>query len=50
MTAMKPNSKVRICVDYRLLNQVAVPLPFYMPKIEDIMAEVEDAKVIRKLD
>ena len=31
-TVRKPNGKVRLCVDFKHINAVTQPLPFYLPK------------------
>ena len=32
VTAKKPDGSLRLCIDYKRLNEVTVPAPFYMPK------------------
>ena len=50
VTVKKPNGKIRICVDYRRLNAVTTPIPFYMPRIEEVLEATGQAKVISKMD
>ena len=49
VTVRKPNGKIRICVDFRKVNAVT-PLPFYMPRIEEVLEATGQAKVISKMD
>ena len=46
----KPNGKIRICVDFRKVNAVTMPVPFYMPRIEEVLEATGQAKVISKMD
>ena len=47
---MKPNGKLRICIDSRDLNQ-AIKREYYpMKTIEEIAARMPDAKVFSVLD
>ncbi len=50
MTVRKPDGGVRICVDYRKLNAVTRPLPFYMPSVEETITAVGQAKYISMVD
>ena len=50
VTVRKPNGKIRICVDFRKVNAVTTPLPFYMPRIEEVLEATGQAKVISKMD
>ena len=50
VTVRKPNGKVRICVDFKKINFVTKPMPFYMPRIEEVIEAVGKAKVISKMD
>ena len=36
----KPDGSVRICVDYRKLNEVTAKDPYYMPTLEEILERV----------
>ena len=40
------NEKVRICFDFKKINFVTTPMPFYMPRIE----AVGKVTVISKMD
>ena len=46
----KKDGSVRICVDYRRLNDVTVGDPFYMVTLEEILEKVGGARVMSKLD
>ena len=46
----KKDGSVRICIDYRKLNEVTESDPFYMVTMEEIIARVGGSKVISKLD
>ena len=50
VTVKKPNGKIHICVDYRKLNAVTTPIPFYMPRIEKVIEATGQASVISKMD
>ena len=50
VTVKKPNGKIRVCVDYRKLNSVTTPIPFYMPRIEEVLEATGQATVISKMD
>ena len=50
VTVKKPNGKISICVDYRKLNAVPTPIPFYMPRIEEVLEATGQATVISKMD
>ena len=47
---LKPNGKIRVCVDYRKLNAHTKPVSFYMPTVEEIVDQVGQWNVISKLD
>ena len=46
----KPNGQIRLCVDFKHINEVTKPLPFYMPQVEDVLEAVGRSSVISKLD
>ena len=46
----KPDGSIRLCIDYKRLNKVTVPAPFYMPTVEEVLESVGTACVISKLD
>ena len=50
VTVKKPNGRIRICIDYQRLNAVTTPIPFYMPRIEEVLEATGQAKVVSKMD
>ena len=46
----KKDGSVRICVDYRRLNEITVGDPFYMVTLEEILEKAGGAQVMSKLD
>ena len=37
-------------VDFKCINEVTKPLPFYMPQVEEVLEAVGRSNIIRKLD
>ena len=50
VTVRMPKGRVRLCVDFKRINAVTRPLPFYKPKIEEVLEAVGPSTVISKLD
>ena len=48
--AKKKDGGVRICVDYRAVNNITDPDPYLMPLIEEILDTLASAKFISKID
>ena len=46
----KADGTVRVCVDYRKLNEVTTADPYYMTTMEEILERVGESKVMSKLD
>ncbi|AET39948.1 uncharacterized protein Ecym_5175 [Eremothecium cymbalariae DBVPG len=46
----KKDNSYRLCVDYRELNKITVSDPFPLPRIEEMLACIGDAKVFSTLD
>ena len=46
----KPDGSVRLCIDYRKINQVTVPDPYAIPLIEDLLDQLGEARFLSKLD
>ena len=49
VTVRKPDGSARICVDFKQINAVTTPLPFYMPRVEEVLEAVGRSSVISKL-
>ena len=49
VTMRKPDGMARICIDFKAINAVATPLPFYMPRVEEVLEQVGRSKVLSKL-
>ena len=47
---LKPDGKIRVCIDYRTLNGVTKGDPYYMATFEDIVDRVGGAGVLSTLD
>ena len=50
VTVRKPDGTARICVDFKAINSVTEPIPFYMPRVEEVLESVGKSCVISKLD
>ena len=50
VTVKKSDGTARICVDFKAINAVTEPIPFYMPRVEEVLESVGKAGVISKLD
>ena len=46
----KPNGGLRICTDYRALNELTVKNRFPIPLIKDLIDKVKGKKFLTKLD
>jgi len=46
----KPDGSARLCVDYKRINAVTTPQPFYMPQVEEVLESVGKARFISKMD
>jgi len=46
----KKGDKMRLCVDYRLLNTVTIKNKYPLPRIDDLMDQLVGAQVFRKID
>ena len=46
----KKDGTVRVCIDYRKLNEVTVTDPYYMTTMEEIVERIGASKVMSKLD
>ncbi len=46
----KPDGSVRICVDYRALNDVTPQVRHHMPTLEELLDEIGDSAVLSTID
>ena len=46
----KKNGEIRLVVDYGRLNQVTVPDPYVMPRVEEVLEAMGAAKLFTTLD
>ena len=46
----KPDGSIRLCVDFRKLNAITEPDPFYMPAVDEVIDKLGEAKYLFKLD
>jgi hypothetical protein len=46
----KREGTIRLCVDYRKLNEVTIKNKYPLPKIEDLFDQLNGAKVFSKID
>ena len=47
---VKPDQSIRLCVDYRKLNTVTTPDPYYIPTVDELISKVGEAAFLTKLD
>ena len=50
VTVKKPDGSARICIDFKSINAITTPLPFYMPRVEEVLEQVGTSRVISKID
>ena len=50
VTVRKADGSARLCVDFRKINSLTRQTPFYMPRVEEVLEGVGQAKFISKLD
>ena len=46
----KANGQIRLCIDFRGLNNITVPDTYQMPHVEDMLGKVSEATWLSKLD
>ena len=46
----KPDNSIRFCVDYRRLNDITLPDAFPLPRIEDLIDKIGNARFLTKID
>ena len=50
VTVRKPDGSARLCIDFNAINAVTAPLPFYMPRVEEVLEGVGKSCVISKIN
>ena len=50
VTVWKSDGSLRLCIDYKRVNAVTAPAPFYMPTIEEVLEAAVEARIISKID
>ena len=50
VTVRKPDGTARLCIDFKAINAITTPLPFYMPWVEEVLERVGKSRVISKID
>ncbi len=46
----KSDSWIRVCIDYRAINEYTVKDSFYLPRIDELIDQLRDATCITHLD
>ena len=46
----KKDGSMRMCIDYRNLNAVTVKNKYPLPRIDDLLDQLKDAKYFSKID
>ena len=46
----KPDGSIRLCIDYRCLNSMTQPDPYMMPRVQDLLDRISQARWLSKLD
>ena len=50
VTVREPGGTARLCIDFKAINAVTEPIPFYMPKVDEVLESMDKSSVISKLD
>ena len=50
VTVRKPDGSARLCVEFKKINEIMAPIPFFMPRVEEVLEAVGRSRVISKLD
>ena len=50
VTVRKADGSARLCVDFRKINSLTRPMPFFMPRVEEVVEGIGKARYISKLD
>ena len=43
VTIKKPDGSARLCVDFKQINAITTPLPFYMPRVEEVLEQARSS-------
>ena len=46
----KPDGTAHICIDFKTINAVTIPLPFYMPRVEEVLEQLGRSRILSKMD
>ena len=46
----KKDGSLRMCIDYRSLNEVTIKNKYPLPRIDDLFDQLKDAKYFSKID
>ena len=46
----KKDGRLRMCIDYRQLNEVTIKNKYMLPRIDDLFDQLKDAKYFSKID
>ena len=46
----KPDGSVRLCLNFLKINAVTTPDPYLMPRVDDMLTEIGNAKFLTKMD
>ena len=46
----KKDGSMRLCIDYRKLNQVTIKNKYPLPKIDDFFDQLRNARIFSKID
>ena len=47
---MKPSGDIRVCGDYRQLNNITAQIHHHMPELDDILGKIGNSGVLSKMD
>ena len=50
MFIRKKDGSLRMCIDYRSLNEVTIKNKYLLPRIDDLFDQLEGAKYFSKID
>ena len=50
VSVRKPNGKISLCVDFKRINAITRPAPFFMPRVEEIVEDIGQSKFLSTMD